>query len=221
MMIGLLLLLPCVVGMIVELDARTTQCFQTTVRKKGENIHFHYDVVRMNKLASVSLVSKQGAKTTSDEPSLTKLYNEVRCKSKRWEGAAPHPGRFELCFTADAKTTVEFDLWRGDGFSGSAAVAVVAHAMRNKKAFGSKAEKAQKEKRAEMWESVTELSDKVFELVQNQDTVRAVDRELKEDAERTESRVIWTSVGEAFVVTALSIGQVVMMKRYFEVKQVV
>ena len=219
-LVMLLAAVPFASGMIVELDAGATQCFQTMVRKKGEKIHFHYDVIRMNKLARVSLVSKK----MSDEASPTTLYDEEQCKSKRWGGAAPHTGRFNFCFTADAANTVEFDLWRGDGFSGSAAAAVVAHRMRNRKAFGEKqaAAKAVKEKSGEeMWEAVSELSEKVFELVQNQDTIRAVDRELKADAEQTESRVIWTSVVEALVVTALSVGQVVMMKRYFEVKQVV
>jgi len=67
---------------------------------------------------------------------------------------------------------------------------------------------------------VADLAEGVLTLSQSQDFARERERTLRSTVEGTSSRVIVSSIFEAIAVAVLSITQVVVMKRFFEVKQI-
>ena len=187
-------------------DVESSACFGLTVNERAR-LHFSAEVISESPpLTSLTLLDHFVAAASRRPRNESVLFEETQISTARFEVSALRSGLHELCFEAEVPTTVSFDFWVGDGWKG--------------KANGGATNGAREAREDPLRVVVADLAEGVLTLSQSQDFARERERTLRSTVEGTSSRVIVSSIFEAIAVAVLSITQVVVMKRFFEVKQI-
>ncbi|XP_030755131.1 transmembrane emp24 domain-containing protein 2-like [Sitophilus oryzae] len=182
-------------GYIVTVDAHAEECFFEKV-EAGTKLGLTFQIAEGGFLdIDVRIMSPDGKV----------LHEEERQSSGKYTFAAHYPGIYTFCFSNKMSTmtpkVVMFD------------VAVGEPPKQDGQEEGQTANKLE--------EMIRELSASLVAVKQEQEYMQVRDRIHRAINENTNSRVVMWSFFEAFILVAMTLGQVYYLKRFFEVRRVV
>eukprot|EP01065_Artemidia_motanka_P014346 TRINITY_DN18306_c0_g1_i1.p2 TRINITY_DN18306_c0_g1~~TRINITY_DN18306_c0_g1_i1.p2 ORF type:complete len:223 (+),score=77.30 TRINITY_DN18306_c0_g1_i1:60-671(+) len=175
----------------LRLEAHREECFYDEASRVGEKGFLHFQVTSGGALdVDVSIHAPDDRVIWSAE---RETENRVLFKTT-------HPGVYRFCFSNKMSTrtykTVSFDLAVGDPTE-----VTKDHAV------------------DPIESSIVRVSEGLNEIKQEQEYMRVRERIHRDTAEETNFRVLWFSLFEVALLLTMGVGQVVYLKRQFEVRR--
>ncbi|XP_060533008.1 transmembrane emp24 domain-containing protein-like [Cylas formicarius] len=178
---------------IITVDAHAEECFFEKV-EDGTKLGLSFQIAEGGFLdIDVRIIG----------PDQKVLYEEERQTSGKYTLAAHAPGTYTYCFSNKMSTmtpkVVMFDMVVGEPVK----------------------EEPDAQNTNKLEEMIKELSGSLTSVKQEQEYMAVRDRIHRSINESTNSRVVMWSFFEAFILSAMTVGQVYYLKRFFEVRRVV
>lgn len=185
----------CVQGLTFKVEAHKEECLYDQVEKVGVKVMVQYQVTAGGFLDIDLHVYAPGD---------VLIHSVERESEGKFTFVASHSGQFKFCFSNKMSTltpkTVSFKIAVGDVLDPTL---------------------AQVEQLDPIERSIMRLNEGLSQIQQEQSYLRTRERVHRDTAESTNSRVLWWSLFEAFVLVAMSVWQVYYLRRFFEVKRAI
>ncbi|KAI8974705.1 COPII-coated vesicle protein [Pilobolus umbonatus] len=189
----LALLVPCVYSLSVIIPEKTVDCYYEEL-EKGEKMTISYQV-------------SDGANLEIDffikNPRGDTLLNTVKTTANSHSFSADHAGRYIYCFSNDSPSSTE--------------KRVTFNIHENIQ----KIQDSLKEHTDPLEREIAELAESIFAVKAEQEYIVVRERQHRDTAESTNSRVKWWSIAQLALLVSVCFWQVYYLKRFFEVKRAV
>eukprot|EP00695_Tsukubamonas_globosa_P000177 TRINITY_DN1130_c0_g1_i1.p1 TRINITY_DN1130_c0_g1~~TRINITY_DN1130_c0_g1_i1.p1 ORF type:complete len:201 (-),score=50.08 TRINITY_DN1130_c0_g1_i1:66-668(-) len=185
----------CVNSLTFKLDAHKEECFYEDIEKPGVKVLLQFQVSSGGFLdIDVNIYN----------PDNNVIHSVTRESEGRFTFTSDKKGTYRFCFGNMMSTvtpkTVSFNIVAGDSLDPSL---------------------AKLENLDPIERSIVRLSEGLNAIQNEQKYLRMRERTHRDTSESTNSRVLWWSIFEAFVLVGMSVLQVFFLKRFFEVKRAV
>jgi len=186
---------PTFATLTLQVEPKTTECFGVDVQTTPQRVAVTFLVLRGG-LLDIDL--------RIYGPKNEQVYSGLQFETSEYVFVANTPGPYQVCWNNEmARWTakvVQFDIHLGES---------------------SATDPLTKQTLSPMEESVKRIGQSLDAVTTDQRFLRLREQSHRDTAESTNTRVLWYSILESFLLIGISLGQVYYLRKFFEIKRVV